>query len=176
MAVSLGKSRVGPASAFGGNRKFDSSSPFFRGYSAPKYPCHSFNNRGFCTRERCPYIHACQKCGRTHTKKQCNSGKAQTPSKSVDYQTKNHKQVQVFEWKVVLLPKLRQTGWTIGFKGYDGRKRKCLVKGFKVSFRIPFAGQRSCRLSGDATSVTKNLDILNFRLRLTTKELQVLLR
>lgn len=62
------------------------------------------------------------------------------------------------------------------FQGYGGGKRKCLVKGFKVSFRIPFAGQRSCRLSGNATSVTKNLDILNFRLRLTTKELQVLLR
>lgn len=29
-----------------------------------------------------------------------------------------------------------------------------------MSFRIPFAGQRSCRLSGNVTSVTKNLDIL----------------
>lgn len=67
LAVSLGKYRVGPASAFGGNRKFCSSSPhFFRGSSSPKYPCHSFNNRGFCTRERCPYTHACPKCGGTH--------------------------------------------------------------------------------------------------------------
>lgn len=45
-------------------------------------------------------------------------------------------------------------------KGYDGGKRKLLVEGFKVSFRIPFAGQRSCRLSGNVTSVTKNLNIL----------------
>lgn len=45
-------------------------------------------------------------------------------------------------------------------KGYDGEKRKFLVEGFKVGFRIPFAGQRSCRLSGNTTSVTKNLDIL----------------
>lgn len=103
-------------------------------------------------------------------------GKPKHHQNQVTTKRKNHKQVQVFEWKVVLLPKLRQPGWTIGFKGYDGGKRKCLVKGFKVSFRIPFAGQRSCRLSGNATSVTKNLDILNFRLRLTTKELQVLLR
>lgn len=90
LAFSLGKSRVGPASAFGGNRKFNSSSPqFFRGSSSPKYPCHSLNNRGFCTRERCPYTRACHKCRGTHTKKQCNSGKAQTTSKSGDYQTQN---------------------------------------------------------------------------------------
>lgn len=67
LAASLGKSRVGPASAFGGNKKFGSSSPqFFCGSSSQKYPCHSFSNRGFCTRERCPYTHACQKCGGTH--------------------------------------------------------------------------------------------------------------
>lgn len=67
LAVSLGKSRVGSASVSGGKRKFSSSSPqFFRGSSSPKYPCHSFNNRGFCTRERCPYTHACLKCGGTH--------------------------------------------------------------------------------------------------------------
>lgn len=45
-------------------------------------------------------------------------------------------------------------------KGYDGKKRKFLVEGFKVGFTIPFAGQRSFGLSGNATSVTKNLDIL----------------
>lgn len=90
LAFSLGKSRVGPASAFGGNRKFNSSSPqFFRGSSSPKYPCLSLNNRGLCTRERCPYTRACHKCRGTHTKKQCNSGKAQTTSKSGDYQTQN---------------------------------------------------------------------------------------
>lgn len=90
LAVSLGKSRVGSASVSGVNRKFSSSSPqFFRGSSSPKYPCHSFNNRGFCNRERCPYTHACQKCGGTRTKKQCNSWKAQTPSKSDDYQNQN---------------------------------------------------------------------------------------
>lgn len=55
-------------------------------------------------------------------------------------------------------------------KGYDGEKRKVLVEGFKVGFRIPFAGQRSCRLSGNATctSVTcnKNLDILKQKIQI----------
>lgn len=51
-------------------------------------------------------------------------------------------------------------------KGYDGEKRKFLVKGFKVGFRIPFAGQRSWRLSGNATSFTKNLDILKQKLQI----------
>lgn len=51
-------------------------------------------------------------------------------------------------------------------KGYDGEKRKFLVEGFKVGFRIPFAGQRSCRLSGNATSVSKNLDILKQKIQI----------
>lgn len=51
-------------------------------------------------------------------------------------------------------------------KGYDGEKRKFLVEGFKVGFRIPFAGQRSCRLSGNVTSVSKNLDILKQKIQI----------
>lgn len=51
-------------------------------------------------------------------------------------------------------------------KGYDGGKGKFLVEGFKVGFRIPFAGQRSCRLGGNATSVTKNLDILKQKIQI----------
>lgn len=51
-------------------------------------------------------------------------------------------------------------------KGYNGEKRKFLVEGFKVGFRIPFAGQRRCRLSGNAKSVTKNLDILKQKIQI----------
>lgn len=51
-------------------------------------------------------------------------------------------------------------------KGYDGEKRKFLGEDFKVGFRIPFAGQRSCRLSGNVTSVSKNLDILKHKIQI----------
>lgn len=35
-----------------------------------------------------------------------------------------------------------------------------------MGFRIPFAGQQSCRLSGNAKSVTKNLDILKQKIQI----------
>lgn len=35
-----------------------------------------------------------------------------------------------------------------------------------MGFRIPFAGQQSCRLGGNATSVTKNLDILKQKIQI----------
>lgn len=41
-----------------------------------------------------------------------------------------------------------------------------MVEGFKVGFRILFAGQQSCRLSGNVTSVTKNLDILKQKIQI----------
>ena len=100
-ALAIGLSKSKQNTNF--NRKFQPSLPLsqpFRAVASPKFPCHMFNNRGACTKDRCPYTHACQKCGGAHTKKQCsigNSEKTSTtssthsqpkPSSSVTYKQK----------------------------------------------------------------------------------------
>jgi hypothetical protein len=89
LAVGLSRSRLGTNSTSFGSKKFNSTSSQasqpFRGTSAPKHPCYSFNNKGFCSRERCPYTHACQKCGGSHTKKSVQLWKTNCIIKSIGF-------------------------------------------------------------------------------------------
>lgn len=96
LAIGLTKSRGAPnPGAFQFKYKSSSaSSPlpqnqFFCPHSAPKFPCHSFNNKGYCNRGNCPYTHACQKCGGPHTKKQCQVGKQVVTSTQNTQATQN---------------------------------------------------------------------------------------
>lgn len=171
LAVSLGKSRVGPASAFGGNRKFCSSSPqFFRDSSSPKYPCHSFNNSGFCTRERCPYTHTPVRSAEEHTlRNNVTLGKPKHHQNQVTTKLRMQEKPQTTTsllMETSITTPIKADWLEYWLKGYDGGKRKFVFEGFKVGFRISFAGQRSCRLSGNVTSDTKNLDILKQKIQI----------
>lgn len=171
LAVRFGKSRVSSASVSGGNRKFSSSSPqFFRGSSSPKYPCHIVSTTGDSAIENVALTHTPVRSAEGHTlRNNVTLGKPKHHQNQVTTKIRMQEKPQTTTsllMESIITTPIKAYRLDYWLKGYDGEKRKFLVEGFTVGFRILFTGQRSCRLSGNATSVSKNLDILKQKIQI----------
>lgn len=166
----MGKSRVGPASAFGGNRKFGSSLPqFFVALHHQIVPA-IVSTTGDSALENVVLTHTPVRSAEGHTlRNNITLGKPKHHQNQVTTKLRMQEKPQtttslLMESSITTPIKADRLDYWL--MGYDGEKRKCLVEGFKVGFRIPFAGQGSCRLSGNATLVTKNLDSLKQKIQI----------